>query len=109
METYIKFCWLFLSFATLIHCQCEDLVFCEDEYPAEEENTADKQACAPGDDPVFCGQGDYNDNDGDYNDNYGDAITNDDLTCDDPVFCVEQTDCLSINEIDDQVFSTEVR
>ena len=103
METYIKLCWLFLSFATLIHCQCDDLVFCEDEYPAEEENTADKQACAPGDDPVFCGQGDYNED-------YGEPITNEELeTCDDPVFCVEQTDCLSINEIDDQVFSTEVR
>ena len=95
MKKYIKLCLLLLSFASLIHGECDEVFEeCDEEEPVQNEDLT----C---DDPVFC-EGDL-----------GTEVPEDDECADDPIFCETETlpddDCLSINEIDDQVFSTEVR
>jgi len=95
MKKYLKLCFLLLSFASLTHGECDEVFDeCDEEEPVQNEESA----C---DDPVFC-EGDL-----------GTEVRPDDECADDPIFCETETipddDCLSINEIDDQVFSTEVR
>ena len=98
METHLKLCFLLLSFTSLIHAKCDDLVFCDEEYETDQNENLQQETC---DDPVFCEEIEDVE------------LDNREEECTDPVFCGDTTDyeddCLSINEIDDQVFSTEVR